>query len=493
MKKIIKRVIGYLLIIGLVVGLLFTFVDKVEKVAVNNDTGLTYSIDKFSNDFKKVSSLTKREQDIICASSRGLIEIDSSGKILPSLAESVQVSSDGIQYDFKIRNDVYWSDGSQITSTEIVEYFRQAILEEDTEDISALLDIYGAKTYREGTGSFSKEVAMQAKDDRIIIRLNNKNDNFLTELSKPQYRVRENILMWDNLKTNYSQIRYSGDYKISAIEDKSITLVKNDKITKNLSDKIVFVQDESEEVAMAAFEVGNRDIVINPPRGQLERLKGENRLITMESDKGMYLAYNPNSSLPVSGRKDIYRKIVKAMEGYKNSNPSLLVMSEGSYFRKDKENLDKLQARKVSINSDQEWDEEKIIKIVAEETTQNKEICLSISNWFKDNTKQTVVYDLLNREEMKKLSKEDKYDILLLENYNNPNGDNGFYVKAESYLPKELLVEIEGKNIQTEFSKIEETLFNSCIILPLVFFNDSIAINTEVENITLDGNGNIVF
>ena len=493
MKNNLKKLAISIIAVAIVIVFLLGFVDKVDKSTEASGKNLVYSIDDFSNDFKKVGNLTKREQDIICASSRGLIEIDSTGKILPSLAESVEVKDDGIEYIFKIRDDIYWSDGSKITPSEIIESFRQAILEEDEDDIIALLNVYGAKNYRENGGAFGKVVAMQDSDDKIVIRLNNKDDNFLTELSKPQYRIRDNILLWDDIKNSFTQLKYSGDYSIESVDENVLTLKKNEHTSKDISDKIVFIKDGSEETAMAAFEVGNRDVVINPPRSQLDRLKSEKRLITMESDRGMYLAYNPNTTITLSGKREIYRKIVKAMEGYRSSNMNLLVMAEGSYFRKDKDELDKLQSRKVSINTEQDWDEEIIIKIIAEENTQNKEVCEFIKTWFENNSKQTIVYDLLNKEEMKNISKEDKYDILLLENYNNPNDDSNVYVKAESYLPKDVLSQINKDNIQAELSRLEETLFDSCIVLPLVFFNDNIAVNNEIQNISLDGNGNIVF
>lgn len=489
MKKILISIIA----VVLVVVFLFGFIDKVEKDNTQNSESLVYSLDNFSTDLKKVTKLTKREQDIICATSRGLIEIDSNGKILPSLAESVEVRDGGIEYDFKIKEDIYWSNGDKITSQDIVEFFRQAILEEESEDIAALLDIYGAKEYRESGATFSKTVAINADENSIVIRLNHKNDDFLTELSKPQYRIRDNLLLWDSIDKNYQNLKYSGNYKIEYVQGDSVSLARSEQSDKSYVENIKFVKDDGEEIAMAAFEVGNRDIVINPPRGQLDRLKSEDRLVTMESDRGMYLAFNPNTSIPEVGRREIYRNIVKSMEEYKNSNSNLLVMAEGSYFRKDKENLDKLQARKVFMNTEQNWDEERVIQIIAEENTQNKEMCEWVKKWFSENSKQKISYKLLKREELNKISKEDKYDIILMENYNNPKGDSQFYVKAETYLPKDLLSQLSGEATKEDFYKMEDTLFNSCIVLPLVFFNDNIAINNKVKNVSLDGNGNMDF
>ena len=41
--------------------------------------------------------------------------------------------------------------------------------------------------------------------------------------------------------------------------------------------------------------------------------------------------------------------------------------------------------------------------------------------------------------------------------------------------------------------QIENALFENYYVLPLVFYNDNIAVNKDIENISLDGNGNIKF
>ena len=42
------------------------------------------------------------------------MELDAEGNIKPVLAQDYTVSDDGLEYVFKIRDDIYWSDGSKI-------------------------------------------------------------------------------------------------------------------------------------------------------------------------------------------------------------------------------------------------------------------------------------------------------------------------------------------------------------------------------------------
>ena len=44
-----------------------------------------------------------------------------------------------------------------------------------------------------------------------------------------------------------------------------------------------------------------------------------------------------------------------------------------------------------------------------------------------------------------------------------------------------------------DYSSLEESLFDNYNILPLVFYNENIAISNKISQLKLDGNGNIDF
>lgn len=492
MKKVILLVVSTVLLIGFLLG----FIDVVNKKPAENKEVFTYSVSSVPSDFKSAGSLDKRVQDIVCATSRGLVELDASKNIVPSLSESVEVRDNGLEYDFKIKSDIYWSDGSKITPKDIVAFFREILTEEKEENIGALLNIYGAKSFRDGEGSFTENVGIRAGEDNIIFRLNARDEKFINELTKPQYRLRKNVLLWENIKQNYDKLIYSGYYQISEMTITELTLKRNDNVNPKLVESIKIISDEDEELAMAAFEVGGRDMVINPPKSQLSRLSNENRLITLESNKAMYLTFNPNSdTIPIEGKKDIYALLNRAMEKYQLENSMFVELAEGSYFREDKEDLLKLQARKVMSNETTDWNKPDEITLVAEEGTQNKEICEYISNWFKKNTDIYLNYKLITKEEMSSIKDVNYYNIALIQGDSSLSGDSCIYNTLINFLPEKyknqlLLAKTEGERLNT-FSKLEDELFNTYQVLPLVFYNDNIAVNSKIKNMILDGNGNI--
>ena len=288
-----KKIIAAISVSIVTIIILLSFIDRTPQESESNTADIVYSITSIPENLKSIGELNKREQDIVCATSKGLVELDAEGNIKPVLAQDYTVSDDGLEYVFKIRDDIYWSDGSKITPNDIVDFFREVITEES--EISALLNVFGVKDYINGSNSFSNTVAITSTEDSLKIRLNSKDDGFIEELTKPQYRVRKELLFWEDIDKNYSSITYSGNYYISSMSDSEIILKRADNSNAELAQTIHLVKDDSEDLALAAFEIGERDIVMNPPTSQLQRLKDEGKLVESPSDEAVYLAFNGNN------------------------------------------------------------------------------------------------------------------------------------------------------------------------------------------------------
>ena len=493
-----KKIILVIAICLTTVIFLLGFVDRGYSETIENTADITYAINGIPKDFKSVGNLTKRQQDIICATSRGLIEIDIDGNIIPSLAESVDIRDEGIEYEFKFKDNIYWSDGSKITPNDFLIFLREVITEENEND--TLFNIFGVKDYVASDKSFNETVGITANEESLIIRLNSPDDNFLIELSKPQYRLRKNLLFWENINYNYKKIVYSGNYYIQEIQNEQIALERSVKAITNLPQTIHLVVDEDEHSALAAFEVGERDIVINPPKSQLERLREEGKIVTLPSDKAIYLTFNENiNSLSQNDKKNLYKLINKATLEYDSNSDALIDIAEYSYFRQSGEELEALQSRNVMINIDSNEDDNDIenIYIVAEETLENKDYLNFLSIWFETNTKINLIVEMLNEEEFQESKIQSYYDIQLINiDASLENGSN-FIEIISDYIEEDVVENLKEASNEEEreivFSQIEDSLFNNYKILPLLFYNENIALNNKVKNINLDRNGNIDF
>ena len=462
MKKIIAPLIIGIFIVIFVLG--FVEVDNTD-TSVSSDT-IVYSVTSIANNLEKVTGLSNREEDIICATSKGLIKKNSKGEIVSELAKEINVKDDGIEYEFILNDNIYWSNGDKITPDDIKGFFKELIKSEDEENIKALLDVYGAKAFRDGEGSFDKGVAITTGDNSIKIRLNKKNDELL----------------------------YSGDYMITAFDDNKVTLSKN-KWGEGPS-TIDLVKDDNEELAMASFEIGKRDVVINPPNSQLEKLKSENKLLTFSSDESYYLSINSDDNgLPLSSRREIYKHIYKATDEFMDNNPERVESAEGSYFREDKEDLTKLQTRKVTINQDGTLEKMDSLTLLAKDSDESRDLCKFLVSWFKDNLSINLKYSLVKAEDLDDLDLLKRYDMVLIDIESNSNEKKEFYTELSTFLndSEKLILEKEINDGSKDFKHIEEKLFNDCTIIPVMFSNENIAISSKVSNISMDGNGNVEF
>lgn len=482
----------------LTVVLCICFIDKNDSSLVNSkvENSIMYGVEEIPNDLSTVSNLNSSDMDIICFTSKGLVCKNEENKVIPSLASEYVVSNDGIQYEFKIRDDICWSDGSKITCDDIKEYFRQLIKEEKEENITSLLNIYGARNYKEGKGTFDKSVAIKVRDNSIIIRLNKKDSSFLEELTKPQYRIRKYLVLWKDIRKNYKSLVFSGDYKIESM-DENIAVLKNNNDNEKGIQSINIIRDSSTEQSMAAYEVGERDIVINPPESELNKLSEAKKLITVPENLGVYLVINNHSgNIPLNGRREIYSNVYNAIVKYQSSNSNEFNVAEGCYFRENQNNLNLIQARKVNSNKKGEWSAPSILTIIAEDNKINRTVCRAIKDWFAENTKITVKYNLATDEEFNDYELTQKYDMILVDNKADYKDKEAFYTNFEKYLnetDRNLLEKNRINDYYGEYYSLEESLFSNYNILPLCFKNKNIALSDKVSSINFDGNGNLNF
>lgn len=98
---------------------------------------------------------------------------------------------------------------------------------------------------------------------------------------------------------------------------------------------------------------------------------------------------------------------------------------------------------------------------------------------------------------MNLISEKNYYDIALVNVYAKLEDDEQLFNTISNFLPKKKREMINNSSSKAEkeelFAEIEEELFNNYRILPLLFYNDTIAVDSIIDKSILDGNGNIDF
>lgn len=297
-----KKFLCFLLILCVIT--LSGCIEKKKPVINNNydDNIIIYNIGKMPESLIYIDH--KADSSILPAIFQGLVKYDSNNNIVPALAESYIISDDKLTYKFNIRNDAKWSDGNKITANDFVNFFKQ-YLKENTTNNDDLDCIFGVKEYRSSQTNFSK-VAINALDDNTFqIRLNYPCDYLLSLLTLPEYTLKVINSNIDKWKENYKQIKYSGPYVIDALDSRgNIKLDKNnyywdrDNIQSN---KLIFSTIDNNEEAFANFITGKINIMKDPPINQIGDLKSNDNIKFLNGSDIIALAFNLKSKTGDSG------------------------------------------------------------------------------------------------------------------------------------------------------------------------------------------------
>lgn len=98
----------------------------------------------------------------------GLYQLDAEGQLAPGCAESYTVSDDGLEYTFKLKADLKWSDGTALTAKDF-EYAWKRVLNPDTASPASwnFYVVKNGEAYNTGAANVD-EVGIIATDDTTL-------------------------------------------------------------------------------------------------------------------------------------------------------------------------------------------------------------------------------------------------------------------------------------------------------------------------------------
>ncbi|MBN1954417.1 MAG: AAA family ATPase [Anaerolineae bacterium] len=125
--------------------------------------------------------------DIVRQLFSGLVELSPEMSIVPDIAESWEVADGGLEYLFRLRDDVCWSDGLPLTAHDFEYAWKRALTPATGSFLANLLyDVKGARAYHLGESTDADSVMVRAPDDRTLqVQLEQPSAYFLHLLSTP--------------------------------------------------------------------------------------------------------------------------------------------------------------------------------------------------------------------------------------------------------------------------------------------------------------------
>jgi oligopeptide transport system substrate-binding protein len=236
---------------------------------------------------------------IINATMEGLVRLNPDGSIGEGLAEDWEISDDGLEYTFNLR-DANWSDGTPVTAEDFA-YAWLRVLNPDTAAQYAyqLYHIKNAQAYNTGEITDPSEVGIEVVDEKTLkVTLERETPFFLSLMSFITYVPAQKAAVeefGDDYALEADQMVYSGPFVIEewAHED-SLILAKNpeywDADTVKL-ERIEGTMITENNTRMQMYDNGELDIA-GVPAEFLDRYIDSPEYVSQTEATTWYLQFN---------------------------------------------------------------------------------------------------------------------------------------------------------------------------------------------------------
>lgn len=252
------------------------FVIALDRDATSLDPALAYSPDNYVVGRSMVEALATEDED---------------GNIVGNLAKSWQVSEDGMQYVFELRDDVYFWDGTQMTS-EDVKFCLERVMDEETASpvgwMNASIDTI------ETDGDFGVIVNLLYPDPAWSYYFVS---SACSIYSKAYYEEHQ-----DDFGTSLGGVMGTGPYMYDEwVEGEYVSVVKNEnywnKDAQPYYDRVRFVVMSDKATLISAFKTGEVDYHSNLNVTDKEALEGtaDVDLLEVNTNKTQIMFLNTTS------------------------------------------------------------------------------------------------------------------------------------------------------------------------------------------------------
>ncbi len=202
----------------------------------------------------------------------GLAEYDDALRPTPAIAQRWEVSPDGLQYTFYLRDHVFWTDGKQVTAHDF-EYAWKRLLDPDTASEYAyfLYDIQNAMEYNSGKIKDPASLGVTALNDfTLLVTLKKPAVYFpaITTFTATFPQRRDLIERYQDRWTEPENLVTCGPFRLHEWRHEyRLILTANEGYYggRPRLDQLVFYIVEEEMTALTLYETGRLDRVSLPP------------------------------------------------------------------------------------------------------------------------------------------------------------------------------------------------------------------------------------
>jgi oligopeptide transport system substrate-binding protein len=210
----------------------------------------------------------------------GLTRLNEDGLPEPAMAETINVSDDGLVYTFSLRDGLMWSNGEPLTAEDFEKSWKRVLAPELAADYAYMLwYIKGAEAYNSGEGSVD-DVMVTALDEKTLEVTLEAPTSFFESLVafKTYYPLYQPAIEEDpeGWHTSADTIVGNGPFKLVSWEQGQMEFVPNENYYDAeavILDRIMFAMVENESTELTMFETGEIDMTHTVPGQEIPRLQ----------------------------------------------------------------------------------------------------------------------------------------------------------------------------------------------------------------------------
>lgn len=235
----------------------------------------------------------------------GLSTYNAQGEVELALAESYEVSEDGLTYTFTLRDGLLWSDGTPLTAKDFEYAWKRAANPATGGLCSYLYDYAGIAYEQDGT------LAVSASEDgkTFTVQLAAPSVYLLDLTANPvffpvQQSAVESVEGWEENPGLWAQeagFASNGAFTVEEwIHNESMTLVKNPnyyRADEVKLEKIEFMLSSDNTAIYSAYVAGNLDYLDSIPSDEIAALLDTPEFHTADQLGNSYMYFNVNSDL----------------------------------------------------------------------------------------------------------------------------------------------------------------------------------------------------
>ena len=256
-----------------------------------------------------ISKVTDTYSSIAIGNSgSNLLRRDEDGELQPDLAEKVEVSDDGLTYTATLRDDLKWSDGSDLTAEDFVYSWQRIVAPATASEYAYLVSdahVLNAEEVIAGTKSID-ELGVKADGNKLIFTLSAPSPQFMSLLSFANFMPQSKDFVeeaGDDYGTTSEKSLYSGPYTVEDWNgtNGTFTLVKNKYYwdAKDVKTKKVNIQTiKKPDTAVQMYKDGDLDYAnISNTEATYKANKNRDDVVDVPEATTAYMVYNQTGTV----------------------------------------------------------------------------------------------------------------------------------------------------------------------------------------------------